>query len=61
MTRRRSFSILLVPEEGGESKTLRLSYRAAGVLLALGGVVLAALALMAGSWWYLALEAGRVG
>ena len=61
MTRRRSFSILLVPEEGRESKTLRLSYRAAGALLALGGVVIAALALMAGSWWYLALEARRVG
>ena len=61
MTQRRSLSILLVPEEGGESKSIRLSYRAAGVLLAFGGVVIAALALMAGSWWYLALEAKRVG
>lgn len=61
MKRRRSFSILLVPEEGRESKSLRVSYRAAGILLALGGVVIAALALMVGSWWYLALEAKRVG
>ncbi len=61
MTRRRSFSILLVPDEGGESKSLRLSYRVAGLLLALGGVVSAALVLMVGSWWYLAMEASRVG
>lgn len=61
MTRRRSFSILLIPEEGGESKSLRLSYRVAGLLLAVGGVVITALALMVGSWWYLAMEAKRVG
>ncbi len=61
MRRRRSFSILLVPEEGRESKSFRFSYRAAGILLALGGVVIAALVLMVGSWWYLALEAKRVG
>ncbi len=61
MRRRRSFSILLVPEEGRESKSLRVSYRAAGILLAVGGVVIAALALMAGSWWYFALESKRVG
>lgn len=61
MKRRGSFSIMLVPEEGRESRSLRLSYRAATLLLALGGVVIAALALMVGSWWYLALEARRVG
>ncbi len=61
MKRRRSFSIVLVPDEGRESKSLRFSYRAAGILLSLGGVVIAAVALMVGSWWYLALEAKRVG
>jgi murein DD-endopeptidase MepM/ murein hydrolase activator NlpD len=61
MKRRGSFRILLIPEEGGEGKSIRLSYRMARFLLALGILAATAVALMAGSWWYLALEAGRVG
>ena len=60
MPERRSLSIIVVPDGGRESRTFRVSYRtlrfaAAGVM---AGALL--LALMAGSWWYLAARATRV-
>ena len=60
MAESRSLSIIVVPDGGRESRTFRVSYRrlrvAAGLVFA-GGVLLA---LMAGSWWYLAARAARV-
>ncbi|HSG07459.1 MAG TPA: M23 family metallopeptidase [Longimicrobiales bacterium] len=57
---RRYLTVMLVPDRGQKSHTVRLSY---GVLRLLGGlaaVVALALTLVAGSWWYLAARASRV-
>lgn len=59
MKERRYLTLMLVPDRGQESRTLRLSY---GVLRVLAGVTAAlalALTLIAGSWWYLAARAAR--
>jgi murein DD-endopeptidase MepM/ murein hydrolase activator NlpD len=57
--KRGGLRIMIVPEEGGESRSIRLS--PAGTRWAvLGGIALVgAVALMAMSWWYLALEAAK--
>ena len=52
MSNGRFFSIMVVPEDGRESHTFRVSYR---TLKLAGGVALllvVAVTLMAGSWWY---------
>ncbi len=51
--------IILVPEEGGESRTLRLSGTRLRWVIFGGGGALVVLALMAMSWWFLALEASK--
>ena len=60
MADRRSLSIIVVPDGGSESRTFRISYRGLRILglLAFGAAVL--VALMAGSWWYLAARSARV-
>jgi murein DD-endopeptidase MepM/ murein hydrolase activator NlpD len=57
--RRGGLRIILVPEEGGESRSFNLSGRAVR-LAVMGGVLgVVLLAFMTGSWWYLALAAGK--
>lgn len=58
---RRYLTIMLVPDSGQESRTLRISYRMLRALGGLAAVVALALTLVAGSWWYLAARASRVG
>jgi murein DD-endopeptidase MepM/ murein hydrolase activator NlpD len=60
MSKGRFFSIMVVPEDGRESHTFRVSYR---TLKLAGGVALALLVgmtTMAGSWWYFAARAAKV-
>ena len=57
----RHLSIILVPEDGRESRTFRVSHRRLRVLAAAAVATAALLALMVGSWWYLAVRAARVG
>jgi murein DD-endopeptidase MepM/ murein hydrolase activator NlpD len=56
----RFLSVIVVPDDGRESRTFRISYRT--IKVAAVGVLLTGFALttMAGSWWYLAARAGRV-
>lgn len=51
--------VLLMPEDGGESRSFRVGRRT--LRWAAGGavVLLLLLAVMAGSWWYLAVRAAR--
>lgn len=59
MRRPGGLTIMILPDEGGETRSLRLSARA----LRIGGGVailgILALMIMAGSWWFLALKASR--
>lgn len=57
----RHLTIMLLPDGGQESRTLRLSYGKVRLLVGALVVVGLALTLMAGSWWYLAARAARVG
>lgn len=59
-TGRRFLTIMLVPDRGQESRTLRLSYTMLRVLAGLAALAALALTLVAGSWWYLAARAARV-
>ena len=52
-------TVVFVPDEGGESRSLRLSPRALRVSLILALVTAVGGAIMATSWWYLAVQAGR--
>lgn len=51
--------IIVVPEEAGESRSLRLSGRGVRWVLFGGAGILLLLAFMVMSWWFLALEAAR--
>ncbi len=55
----RGLTILFLPEEGGSGRTIRLSPLALrmGILGAVG--LAAAVAVMASSWWFLAIQTGR--
>lgn len=57
----RVLSLLLVPEHGRPSRTWRVSYRHLRFLAAGFSGVALILALMAGSWWFLAVRSIRVG
>lgn len=50
---------MLLPEEGGETRSLRLSSRGVRIVGVVGVLGVLAVAVMAGSWWYLALEASK--
>lgn len=52
--------VILVPEDGRDSVTLQLSRRRLRLLVALGIAVVAGVALMAGTWWYMAARAYQV-
>lgn len=57
---RRYLTVMVVPDRGQESRTLRLSYAMLRVVAALAALAALALTLVAGSWWYLAARAARV-
>lgn len=54
-------TVMLVPEGGRETRTLRISYRTLRIGAVACAVVALALTVMAGSWWYLAARAARTG
>ena len=56
----RFISVIVVPEDGRESRTVRLSHSTLKVAAAAALFTAFLLAVMAGSWWYLAARAGRV-
>lgn len=60
MAETRFLSVIVVPEDGRESHTLRLSHRSLKVAAGVAILALAVLTLMAGSWWYLAAQAAKV-
>lgn len=53
-------TVMLVPDEGHETRTLRISYRRLKLLAVAGGLLGLLLLAMAGSWWYLAARSARV-
>ena len=57
---RRKLTVMLLPD-GGETRTLTVSYRHLRALAATCSVVALLLTIMAGSWWYLAARATGVG
>lgn len=57
---RRYLTVMVVPDRGQESRTLRFSYAMLRVLAGLAALCALALTLVAGSWWYLAARAARV-
>ena len=57
---RRYLTVMLVPDRGQKSHTVRLSYGMLRLVGAVAAVVALALTLVAGSWWYLAARASRV-
>lgn len=57
--RDRGMLILLVPDDGSESRSVHLSGRALRFLVAAGVLVTVLGVGMAGSWWYLASRAAR--
>lgn len=59
-SRRRFLTVMLVPDRGQESRTIRLSYAVLRLLAGVAALVALALTLVAGSWWYLAARAARV-
>jgi murein DD-endopeptidase MepM/ murein hydrolase activator NlpD len=51
---------LIVPEDGRDTISVRLSRRRLRLVVAVGVVIVGAVALLGGSWWYLAAQAARV-
>lgn len=51
---------VIVPEDGRDTVSVRLSRRRLRVVLAAAVVIVGAVALLGGSWWYLAAQAARV-
>lgn len=54
-----TLTVMLVPEGGRDTRTLRISYRTIRIGVVVGAVFALALTVMAGSWWYLAARAAR--
>lgn len=52
-------TVLVVPEEGGDSRTFRLSRRAYRSVLFAGAASVIGMAVIVMSWWFLALEASK--
>ncbi len=57
--RPRGFTLQLIPDEGGGTRSLRLSSRRVRLLFLGGGILSVALAVLAGTWWFLAVEAAK--
>jgi len=60
MTREPGLSIIVVPEDGGASRTYRFTRRRLRLYVTVGGAAALVLVLMVGSWFYLAIRAARV-
>jgi murein DD-endopeptidase MepM/ murein hydrolase activator NlpD len=60
VTRDPALSIIVLPEDGGISRTYRLSRRRVRLIVAGGAALVVLLALLIGSWWYLAARAARL-
>jgi murein DD-endopeptidase MepM/ murein hydrolase activator NlpD len=58
--RDRKLTIMVLPDGGGESRTIHIPYKWLRVLAAGASLLALALTIMAGSWWYLAARASRV-
>lgn len=56
----RKLTFMVVPGDGGETRSLEVSRRTAKVAGVLGGVLLLLVVVMAGSWWWFAAQATRV-
>jgi murein DD-endopeptidase MepM/ murein hydrolase activator NlpD len=57
--RKSGFTLVLLPEEGGKSRSLYLSPRRLRVTLALTAALLVVFLLIASSWGYLAVQVGK--
>lgn len=51
---------VIVPEDGRDTVSVRLSRRRLRLVVAVGVLAVGAVALLGGSWWYLAAQAARV-
>lgn len=60
MSEKSGVRLLLIPEDGRESRTFRLSRRRLTALVTLGVAVVAAVAVLGGTWWYMAAQAYQV-
>ena len=56
-----ALSILIVPEGSRSTRTIRFTQRRLRLVLAGLAIAGVSLALMAGTWWYLAIRSARVG
>ena len=57
---RRDVTIMVVPEDGSVSRSYRLTYKRARLMIGAGLVAAITFISMAGSWWYLAARASQV-
>ncbi len=57
----RYLTVMVIPDGGEDRRTFRVSYGRLRLWGVAAGVVALGLILMAGSWWYLAARAARVG
>ncbi|MDT8341568.1 MAG: peptidoglycan DD-metalloendopeptidase family protein [Longimicrobiales bacterium] len=60
MSERPAVRILVIPEDGGDTRTFRLSRRRLRALVTLAVALVAAVAVLGGTWWYMAAQAFRV-
>ena len=60
MAEPRYLSIMVVPEDGRESHTFRVTYRSLRLAAGFGLAMVLGVAVLAGSWWYLAARAAKV-
>lgn len=57
---RRDFTIMVVPEDGGVSRSYRITYKRARIMIGAGLIAVITFISMAGSWWYFAARASQV-
>ena len=57
---RRDVTIMVVPEDGSVSRSYRVTYKRARLMIGAGVVAAITFISMAGSWWYLAARASQV-
>ncbi|GIT50178.1 MAG: hypothetical protein Ct9H300mP15_03910 [Gemmatimonadota bacterium] len=57
---RRDVTIMVVPEDGSVSRSYRVTYKRARLMIGAGLVAAITFISMAGSWWYLAARASQV-
>ena len=57
---RRDFTIMVVPEDGSVSRSYRITYKRARLMIGVGLIAGITFIGMAGSWWYLAARASQV-